>query len=62
MPEPSQIRLEHFWRADRLAREFSLPMDKACLLAVHCNIVDPNGDDYKTPQIQFAELRNAYLI
>ncbi len=58
----SQIRLLPYWKASDLALQFKIDMTRALALAAHCNLIDPSGDDYKTPAICFAELRNANAI
>lgn len=62
MSTVSQIKLTSYWKASDLAFQFNLDIARALALANHCNLVDPNGDDYKTPAISFAELRNAHVI
>ncbi len=62
MSNVSQIQLQPYWKASDLAFKFNLDIARALALATHCNLIDPNGDDYKTPAICFAELRNANAI
>ena len=62
MSNASQISLTPYWKASNLAFQFKLDVARALVLANHCNLIDPNGDDYKTPAICFAELRNADAI
>ena len=62
MPSASQIFLTPYWQPERLARQFRIRFSDAVTLATQCNLIDPNGDDYKTPAICFAELRNANAI
>lgn len=62
MSEASQIQLTPYWKASALAFQFKIDIARALALATQCNLIDPNGDDYKTPAICFAELRNADVI
>lgn len=62
MSNVSQIRLLPYWKSSDLAILFKIDMTRAIVLAANCNLIDPNGDDYKTPAICFAELRNADVI
>jgi hypothetical protein len=62
MSSVSQIQLQPYWKASDLAFQFKIDITRALALASHCNLIDPNGDDYKTPAICFAELRNANAI